>query len=169
MFRWPLAVLFMILPFGIQAQPIENTRTPYTLKLVVDEENFFESEIAAGKYVNGQNAVQVYPGESILLEADLKDGKIGTLSCVKENLHPERTITVSFMQHTTGKKHELMMLEVTNPFSERLSYQAGIYLMKSEKWVKTSVLPILPKLKVYETWPDMIVSIALTDWALGDK
>jgi hypothetical protein len=72
---------------------------------------------------------------------------------------------VSFKQNTEGKKHQIMMLTIKNPFDVSLKYRASIFLMKQNKWVTTNVLPIMPGISSYETWPDIIVTIALDQWA----
>jgi hypothetical protein len=55
-----------------------------------------------------------------------------------------------------------MILKVVNPFDKKLNYRAHIYLMKQKKWILTSIIAVLPKLSSYETWPDLIVTIALS-------
>ena len=37
--------------------------------------------------------------------------------------------------------------------------------MKTNKWVKTKVLPVEARLASVEMWPDVIITIALGDWA----
>lgn len=86
------------------------------------------------------------------------------MKTVKENLNPEKTITISFTQQTDGKKNIGMMLKIDNPFDKKLEYKANMFLMKNNKWVSTNVLPVQPKLSHFETWPDIIVTIALSDW-----
>lgn len=63
-------------------------------------------------------------------------------------------------------KHMMMMLSVKNPFTKDLNYKAGIYLMKYNKWISTSIEPVMAEKMSFETWPDIIVSIVLNDWTL---
>jgi hypothetical protein len=92
--------------------------------------------------------------------------KIVKLTAVKENKFKEKTIEIKFEQICEGRKHKLMMLTIKNPFSKDLNYGAGIYLMNNKKWVSTSVLPVLAGKVAFETWPDIIVSIALNNFTL---
>jgi hypothetical protein len=86
------------------------------------------------------------------------------MKSVKENINPEKTITITFSQLTEGKKHNGMILNIHNPFDKKLEYKANMFLMHYDKWVPTSVLPIQANLSAYETWPDIIVSIGLYGW-----
>ena len=75
-----------------------------------------------------------------------------------------KTITIKFWQETKGKVHEMIMLKMINPFPYKFLYQARIYLLKQKRWVVTDVYPVEPGLAGFETWPDIITSIALNGW-----
>ena len=141
-------------------------RDAFTLNIAVDDTNFYKSEINTSAYVLPDNTVQLYPGEKIYVEVELVKKEIKSMKTVKENLNPEKTITISFSQQTDGKKHKGMMLKIENPFNKKLEYKASMFLMKYNKWASTTVLPIPPKLESFETWPDIIVTLALTGWEL---
>jgi hypothetical protein len=57
-----------------------------------------------------------------------------------------------------------MMLKVMNPFEEKLLYSARMYVVGNDKWVRTSIVPVMPKLIGFETWTDTIISLALSNW-----
>jgi len=156
--------------FALSAQVVNNNnqRKAFKLTLAVDDQNFYESDIEASSYLKGPNILQIYPGEVVYIEVTQKDGVINNFKCVKTNIHPESTLEISFNQKTTGKKHEMMMLKVVNPFALDLSYSANMFLMSNNKWVKTNVLPVKAKLTSYETWPDVIVTLALSDWKFSN-
>jgi hypothetical protein len=141
-------------------------REAYQLKLAVDGENFYQEDVKPTDYVYPDNSIQLYPGEKVYLEVELKNGAIKSLKSVKQNLYPEKTLEISFTQSTEGKIHAQMILKVVNPFDKKLDYTANIYLMMQKKWISTSIIPVLPKLSSYETWPDLIVTIALSGWEL---
>jgi hypothetical protein len=88
------------------------------------------------------------------------------MQVVKENINPKNTIEINFTQNIKNNKHELMMLKVTNPFTKALSYKARMYVVGSDKWIDTSIIPIPAHLFGYETWPNIIISLALYDWKL---
>jgi len=139
-------------------------RDAFKLNIAVDDTNFYNADIKASAYVLPDNTVQLYPGETIYVEVELVKKEIKSMKTVKENLHPEKTLTISFSQQTDGKIHKGMMLKIENPFNRKLEYKANMFLMKYNKWAPTSALPVQPKLTSYETWSDLIVTIALSGW-----
>lgn len=139
-------------------------RDAFKLNIAVDDTNFYEADIQASPYILPNNTIQLYPGETIFVEVELVKTEIKSMKTVKENLNPEKTLVISFTQQTDGKIHKGMMLKIVNPFDKKLEYKANMFLMKYNKWAPTSVLPIQGELSSYETWPDLIVTIALTGW-----
>lgn len=158
------AILLTLFSYGQNNE--SPKRNAFKLTLAVDDTNFYAADIKESEYVLKDNTVQIYPGESIFLEADFIGKDIKSIQCVKSITHPEKTITISFDQKVQGRKPEQMMLKVLNPFSANLVYKAHIYLLKQKKWVETDVLPVRPKIAGYETWHDIIITIALSGWKL---
>ncbi len=39
-----------------------------------------------------------------------------------------------------------------------------MYIVGYNKWLSTSIIPILPNLVNYETWNDVIISLVLERW-----
>lgn len=148
--------------FG-QTNDLPN-REPFTLKLMVADTTFYQMEVKSTPYILPSNHVQIYPGEKILMEIELKENEIVSMKSVKENLNPEKTIIITFTQQVDEKKHKFMMLALNNPFGMQLEYKANMYLMKHEKWAATHVLPVGAKLSAYESWPDIIVTMELFGW-----
>jgi len=139
-------------------------RDAFKLNIAVDDSNFYNADIKSSAYVLPDNTIQLYPGETIYVEVELDKKEIKSMKTVKENLNLEKTLTISFSQQTGGKVHKGMTLKIENPFNTKLEYKANIFLMKYNKWAPTSVIPVQPKLTSYETWPDLIVTIALSGW-----
>ena len=165
--------IFIALSFFIVSTPLlhgQDTallkRSPYKLKVAVDKKTIYEEDLNETPYVLPDNTVQLYPGEIVFIEIDHVDGAIKSIKAVKEINDPAKTLTIKFTQTVSKKKHELMMLSVSNPFKNRLSYKAKIYLLTTKKWVSTNVYPIEPGLSGFETWSDIIISIALDNWTL---
>lgn len=165
-FYLTLLQCFICMAGMAQLNRINVSRTDFKLTLAVDGDNYYESDVKAGPYIVGPNVLQIYPGEKLLVELELKRGVIENLRVVEKNRNPSRTIEVSFMQNTEGKKHQLMMLTIKNPFDMELKYRAAIFLMKENKWIVTNVLPIKPGISSYEVWSDIVVTIALDQWRL---
>jgi hypothetical protein len=138
-------------------------RQSFRLCLPVDKQSVYEMDVPASPYILNKNIIQIYPGETIYLEANETQDSMG-LTSVKEIKNPEKTITIKCLQSVNKKKHEHIMLKVSNPFNRDLSYSARIFLMKENKWISTDVMPVRARLSAYELWPDVIITMALHDW-----
>ena len=86
------------------------------------------------------------------------------MKVVEKIVEPKRTIQIEFLQNVKDKKPEGMMLKVTNPFDRKLNYNAMMYIVGHNKWLSTSIIPILPNLVNYETWNDVIITLVLEKW-----
>ncbi len=148
------------------AQNLKPNREAFTLKLAVDGNQFYEEEIKSTPYFPRPALLQIYPNEKLNIEVEIKADTIFSMQVVKENLNPDKTIEIVFSQTIENNKHALMMLKVNNPFDKELSYKARMYIVGQEKWARTSIMPIPAKLSGYETWPDVIISLALYGFTL---
>jgi hypothetical protein len=166
---------FFIIEFFILAGSIYSNdnyiieRSSFLLRLSVDEENYWEWTVPQTPYIFNENYIQFYPGETIFIEADVLDDKIIKLSVVKEILDETKTIIVEFTQITkkdNERIHDIMLLKIKNPFNRDMEYKANIWLLKYDKWTGTSTIPVRAGLLSYESWPDIIGSIVLYDFAL---
>ena len=155
------------LTFGQDSTPLK--RTPYKLTVAVDKKKVYEEDIKATPYVLPNKALQLYPGETVFIEIEQENGVIKSVTAVEKNVNPEKTLTISFTQSTKKKSHELTMLKIENPFSQDLIYTSKIFLLHQHRWVDTNVYPVFAKLTAFETWPDIITSIALGNWKLKSK
>lgn len=144
-------------------------RAPYLLTVLVDKKNFYEEDIKESSYIFPDKTIQLYPGETIYVEADEENGVIKNMKVVKEIAIPEKTLSITFTQSAKKKVHELMMLKIQNPFKYNLSYKAKIFLLQNKKWVDTDVIPVHAELMAFETWPDIIISIGLGGWSFETK
>jgi hypothetical protein len=144
-------------------------RTPYTLRIDVDKVNFYEDNIGATPYLFPNNGMQIYPGESIFIEVEEENGIIKNMKAVKAITKPKTTLTVKFTQSSENKVHQMMMLEIKNPFPKKLTYQAKMFLLKANKWVDTDVLPVEAGLSAFETWTDIIISLGISNWKFINK
>jgi hypothetical protein len=159
------ALAFILFAFAAAAQ--ENdlpVRTAYKMKMAMDTTNYFQMDVKADPYIFPDRSLQIYPGEKLFIEVKNKGKKIVEIKNVKENLNPEKTLIIEFVQETKGREHTMMMLTVTNPFKYTLNYKCLIYLLKFDKWTETSVIPVRPGLSSIETWPDLIATMALKEF-----
>ena len=140
-------------------------RTPYKLKIAVDKTTVYEENLKAVPFVLPNKSIQLYPGETLFIEIDQVNGVIKSMKAVKEIKDESKTVIINLSQTVKKKIHELMILKVTNPFAYKLSFKARIFLLDKKKWVNTDVNPLEPGESGFETWPDLITSVALGSWA----
>lgn len=141
-------------------------REGFTLKLPVGTATFYQQDVARSKYFVKENILQIYPNENLFIETEINDDKITAMKVVKENKNPSKTIAIKFSQNITGRKSEGMTLNVSNPFDKSLNYNAMMYIVGKNAWIRTSIIPIKPKLQNFEMWNDTIISLVLSDWRL---
>jgi hypothetical protein len=144
-------------------------RPAYKLTLAVDKATFYEQDIKSTPYILPENIIQLYPGETVYVEVDQENGIVKKILAVQAITDTSKTMTISFSQLTDGKNHKQTMLKVANPFALPLVYKAHIFVLSQKRWVTTDVYPVEPLMSGYETWPDLITSIALYDWILQKK
>lgn len=162
-------MLFLIIALNTLfcfAQNDKPDREEFTLELPVDKVHFYTLDVAKSPYFVQPTLLQIYPGEKLNVQAEMKDGNIASMKVVKDNLHPERTITMSFEYEKQEDGGTYMMLVVNNPFDKPLHYEALMYTPKSNAWATTSILDVMPKIAGEETWPHPIVSLTLFNWKL---
>jgi hypothetical protein len=150
------------------AQNEKVNRDGFTLTLPVDGEQYYEQKVVSSPYFVKEKALQIYPGEKLFIEAEIEKEEIISMKVVKENLNPEKTIEVKFTQTVKDGKSEMMMLKVVNPFKKDLEYKAMMFIVGHDKWINTNVIPVKAKLVAYETWPNVIITLVLTDWKFSD-
>jgi hypothetical protein len=163
-------VLLLFISLYVGAQDTTGLKRPaYKLNVAVDKKTFYEEDLKSTPYILPDNSIQLYPGETIFVEVSEENGAIKKMTAVRSIMDPAKTMTISFSQEKQGKVHSMTMLKIANPFPYQLVYKARIFMLSSKKWASTDVLPVEPRLSAYETWPDIIISIALQDWTFQKK
>jgi hypothetical protein len=161
--------LLLIFPLFSHAQNDKPNRESFVLNLAVDSVQYYEQQIESSPYFIEEGILQIYPTEELFVEAEMKNDSIISMKTVKEIEFPEKTITIKFNQQIKGQKTEMMLLSVTNPFDKQLIYDAHMFIIGNDRWLETSIIPILPKLVGYEMWNDIIVSLVLDNWRIIPK
>jgi len=142
----------------------QEKRDELKVDIVYDLENNYSTTIPESPYFVKEKVLQIYPGEEINVETEIKKDTIFSMKVVKVIEHPDRTINIRFFQDAKDRSKAQMMLVVKNPFKQKLLYDAFIFIPKHNDWSKTSIIPIQPNLVSYEMWPDVIATIALENW-----
>lgn len=160
-------LLCLVLIFATSFSYSQNEvreREPFTLKLLVDSEQFYQMNVEKSKYFVKGNILQIYPSEKINVQVEIKNDTIFAMKVVEKIVEPKKTVQIEFVQNVKDNKSEGMMLKVTNPFDRKLNYNAMMYIVGHDKWISTSIIPILPNLVNYETWNNVIISLVLEKW-----
>jgi hypothetical protein len=159
---------FMLTSALCYSQNDKPEREAFRLKVAIDVENYFETEIDRSSYFVKEKILQIYPGEDLNIEAVIKGDTIYSMKVVKEVLHPEKTIHLEFSLSTRENIKDQMILSVTNPFTKKLNYDAAMYIYGHNEWIDTSIIGIQPGLISYEMWNDKILTLALHNWRLEE-
>ena len=141
-------------------------RAEFNMKLPVDGEKYYEQKVESSVYFVKDKVLQIYPGERLLIEVEIDKNEMTSMKVVKKNLNPEKTIEIEFSQKVKERKNEMMMLKISNPLNIDIEYKAMMFIVGHDKWLNTNVLPVRAKLTSYETWPDVIITLVLTEWKL---
>jgi hypothetical protein len=160
-FLYCFSVMLIVSRVANAQDSAQLKRMPYKLIVAVDKKNVYEEEVKEASFVLPDNTIQLYPGETVFIEIEQENGVIKRLKAVKEIKDSAKTLRIKFTQQAEKKIHKMMMLEVYNPFGYELVYDALIYLMRQKRWISTSIYPVPEKLSGFETWPDIITSIAI--------
>jgi hypothetical protein len=161
-----IIMLVLINSYVSNAQNEKTIRENFVLELAVDGKQYYVDTIKSAAYFVADKVLQIYPGDNLLIEATINADTITSMKVVKENRNPKNTIEISFDQEVEAKVHKMMMLKIKNPFEQELSYDAIMYVVGKDTWLKTSTIPIKPGLTNFETWPNVIISLGLSNWEL---
>jgi hypothetical protein len=138
-------------------------REPFTLKLRVDKDHYYEERYEKRIPYVSENDVYLFSGESFGINLNLKGDEVAEIV-----YQPD--ITKAEVWFTFSQPKELapgaMMLVIQNKLKRVLHMDAvpgqkGIY--------KTSILPIEAGLSDYESWPRPIVQLVLRNVRLSDS
>lgn len=162
-----LILILGLISLNLFSQNENLYRQEFVLKLPVNGEQFYEQKVVKSPYFVKDKILQIYPGEKLFIEIEKTKNSIDSMKVVKENINPNKTITVELTQIVKDRKSESMILKVENPFDKDLEYKAMMYIVGHDKWIQTNVLPVKSKLIGFETWNDVIITLVLSDWKLN--
>lgn len=141
------------------AQAEELTfREPFTLKLRVDKEHYYEEKLDRKIPFVADNTVYLFSGDSFGLSLSVENGEIVAVAYQKAKAGAD--IEVEFNQDDDDAT---MMLTLKSNIKQVLYLDALMTVPGKKKIRKTSVLPLQPGLGGYELWPHPIVQLILTN------
>ncbi len=140
--------------------------TPIRLRL--KDGKVFETLLPQAMPIVSGGLVTILAGETVLIEATLKNGALVDLVAVPKVIHPERTLVFKLTQEAGLAEGLGMVLKVMSPFPGALKYRLGMMLPSSDRVLKTSSCPVTKGRPVYESWPHPVFQLVATDFHILD-
>ncbi len=148
------------------AGAVPTFREPFTLKLRVDKEHYYEQHFDKVPYVAGSD---VYLFVDDHFGVNLTDTKAEFLTVTYQPDGGKADILFSFTQEIDGKGNIFMMLSVQNKLNHGFSYDALMTVPTRKEILDTHVLPVEARLSNYESWPHPIVQLVLRNFRFSDS
>ncbi len=160
---------FLLIAFDSYAQDNDRpVRLPFLMELHMDSITIYQTQIDTSRYVLDESTIQIHPGETLFLEAQVRGEEIISLRSVKQIRELQRTITVTLEQQLRDQEHDHMMLTIRNPFKKSLEGDLSLYKHGAQEWTPPEPMhyPVPPEDALYVTWSEPIVTMLLMDWTL---
>jgi len=141
-------------------KPVKDTvfREPFTLKLHVDKEHFYEEKIGKIPFVHDGD-VYLFKGDEFGLTLDIQTNSIRTVKYQPDLKKAD--VTLKFTQEVQPDGSAMMMLHLHNNTKQTLEMDALMTVPDKKGIAKTSILPVQPGLSGFESWPHPIVQLVL--------
>jgi hypothetical protein len=160
-----LLVLSVFLPLSLLAQtpteasvPVPVFRDPFTLKLRVDKDHYYEERFEKAPYV-ADNDIYFFAGDHFGINVTMKGDQISGVS-YQPNV-AKADVEFKFTQDKAPDGRAMMMLVITSKLKRQLFVDALMTVPGKKEIYKTSVLPVQPGLAGFESWPHPIVQLVL--------
>lgn len=140
-------------------------RAPFTLKLGVDNERYYEERFDRVPYV-AENDVYLFVGESFGLRLRIVGDEIFRVTYEGDLAKADVELKFTQKKSSSGL---IMLLVVRNKLKRKLYLDALMTVPGKKGVLKTNVLPVEPKLSNFESWPHPIVQLVLRDLRFSEK
>ena len=168
--RFIVALAAICIPASAYAQAPAGQksplRPPFDLKLHIDKKPDYTEHFDRTPYVSG-NQVFVFPGERFGINVTLKDDKIAAISYEPDGAKSD--IEFHLTQETITPEITIMMLVTHNGLKRTLLFDAKMTMPKEKAPFDTSITPVEPGLSSYESWPNPIIQLILSNFRLADQ
>jgi hypothetical protein len=140
-------------------------REPFTLKLHVDKEHYYEQGFSKIPYVY-RNDVYLFKGDSFGVDLHITNGAVQGVSYQPDTNNA--AVSFRFTQEIKDDGNAMMLLVIQNHTQHKLFMDALMTMPQREKPASTSILPIESGLSGYESWPHPIVQLVLRNIRLTE-
>jgi hypothetical protein len=141
-------------------------REPFTLKLHVDKEHYYEESFPKIPYVY-QDDVYLFKGDTFGVNLQITNGIIRGISYEADTNKAD--VSLRFTQEVKDDGNPMMLLVIENHTKRKLFVDALMTVPKMEHPQKTSILPLEPGLIGFESWPHPVVQLVLRNIRLREK
>lgn len=146
-----------------QEEPV--FRAPFTLKLRVDKEHYYEETFDRVPYV-AENEVYLFAGETFGINVTITENQLSGITYQRDPAKADVEFKFTLEKSASGP---MMMLVTRNRLKRRLFFDALMTIPEKKKIYKTSVLPVEPSLSNFESWPHPIVQLVLRNFRFSEN
>ena len=133
-------------------------RDPFTLKLHIDKEHFYEENFGKIPFVD-KGDVYLFKGDEFGLNLDIQGGAIRGVRYQPDVKKAD--VTLKFTQGVQDDGAAMMMLHIHYNTKDTLDVDALMTVPGKKGTFKTSILPVQAGLSGFESWPHPIVQLVL--------
>lgn len=137
----------------------EIFREPFTLNLHIDKERYYEEKFDKIPFVHN-GAIYLFKGEKFGVKVDFENGLAKAVSYTS-NIK-EADIVFEFSQEISNDGGTTMLLKTQNNTNTTINLDALMTVPGKETILRTTILPLEPKMGSYESWPHPIIQLVLT-------
>jgi hypothetical protein len=139
-------------------------RSPFVLKLHVDEEHYYQESFDKVPYV-AENSVYLFAGETFGVNFTITENQISGITYQRDPVKAD--VEFTFTQEKSQNSW-MMLLVIRNKLKRRLAFDALMTVPEQKGIYETSVLPVEPNLSNFETWPHPIVQLVLRHFRFSE-
>lgn len=139
-------------------------REPFTLKLHIDKDRYYEEKFKKNIPYVENNDVYLFAGESFGINLEIKDGEITSVAYQKEA--DTADVALEFKQEIKDDGSSFMWLVLQSNVEQTIYLDALMTIPGKKGFYKTGILPLYPKLGGNESWPHPIVQLVLRNFRL---
>jgi hypothetical protein len=134
-------------------------REPFTLKLHVDKEHYYEERFEKRIPFVVDNDIYLFSGEKFGINLTVADDQVVGVS-YQPNIE-KADVYFTFSQEVEKNGNAMMMLIIQNKTKQTLRMDALMTVPNKQGIYKTSIVPIQGGLSDFESWPHPIVQLVL--------
>ena len=139
---------------------------PINVSLIRKDGSKYNQVLSAPTVIIQNGFISIFSGQTLYIEADINNDELVNLRLVPAIVHPEKTLTLKLEQTSLGSAGNNMVFTVQNPFSKPVKYHAGLMPLDApeDAAYKTSTCPVIANISGFETWPEPIFQLVLSDF-----